>query len=115
MLLAAALPWVSKDTYRDMTTTLRGGIALTDARIQTNRLLALRFELLRNLELAATQLQQARTSIYDALLVNREAVGSRSWRCSVCSCFCVNCESRTVDVPGRIAPCGWSGSNWKKK
>ena len=84
MLLAAALPWVSEDTYRDLTTTLRGGIALTDARIQTNRLLALRSELLRNLELAATQLQQARTSIYDALLVNRVAVGSLTQLALLC-------------------------------
>ena len=173
LLLAAALLWVSEDTYRDTTTTLRGGIELTDARIQTMRLLqllsdvetaqfaflvtarpeylpryaeakaalpevqravsrfllaqgvegeattkrvddfvrrelaqydrtlelaragdaagaralasddrargemmALRSELLRNLALAATQQQRARTSIYDALLVNRVAVGS---------------------------------------
>ena len=170
---AAALLWVSENTYRNTTTTLRGGIALTDARIQTMRLLqllsdvetaqfaflvtarpeflpryaeakaalpevqravsrffmaqgvngaattqrvdtfvqrelalydrtlalartgdvagahalasddrargemlALRTELLRHLELAATQQQRARTSIYDALLVNRVAVGS---------------------------------------
>ena len=41
LLLAAALLWVSEDTYRDTTTTLRGGIELTDARIQTMRLLQL--------------------------------------------------------------------------
>ena len=173
VLMAAALLWVSENTYRNTTTTLRGGIALTDARIQTMRLLqllsdvetaqfaflvtarteyltryaeakaalpevqravsrffvaqgvdgaattkrvddfvqrelalydrtlalaragdaagaraladdahargemlALRSELLRHLGLAATQQQQARTSIYDALLVNRVAVGS---------------------------------------
>ena len=173
VLIAAALLWVSENTYRNTTTTLRGGIALTDARIQTMRLLqllsdvetaqfaflvtarpeyltryaeakaalpevqravsrffvaqgvdgaattkrvgdfvqremalydrtlalaragdaagaraladdahargemlALRSELLRHLGLAATQQQRARTSIYDALLVNRVAVGS---------------------------------------
>ena len=173
VLLAAALLWVSEDTYRDTTATLRGGIELTDARIQTMRLLqllsdvetaqfaflvtarpeylpryaeakaampevqravsrflmtqgvdgaattkrvddfvqrelalydrtlalaragdaagaraladderarsemlALRSELLRQLELAAKQQQRARTSIYDALRVNRVAVGS---------------------------------------
>ena len=173
VLMAAALLWVSENTYRNTTTTLRGGIALTDARIQTMRLLqllsdvetaqfaflvtarpeyltryaeakaalpevqravsrffvaqgvdgavttkrvgdfvqrelalydrtlalaragdaagaraladdahargemlALRSELLRHLGLAATQQQRARTSIYDALLVNRVAVGS---------------------------------------
>ena len=41
VLIAAALLWVSENTYRNTTTTLRGGIALTDARIQTMRLLQL--------------------------------------------------------------------------
>ena len=40
-VLAAALLWVSEKTYRDTTTTLRGGIALTDARIKCLRLLQL--------------------------------------------------------------------------
>ena len=41
LLLAAALLVVSENTYQDTTTTLRGGIELTDARIQTMRLLQL--------------------------------------------------------------------------
>lgn len=41
VLLAAALLIVSEITYRNTTSTLRGGIALTDARMQTTRLLQL--------------------------------------------------------------------------
>jgi signal transduction histidine kinase len=40
-LLAAALLWVSERTYRNTTTTLRGGIELTDARVKSLRLLQL--------------------------------------------------------------------------
>ena len=40
-LLAAALLWVSEKTYRDTTSTLGGGIALTDARIKSLRLMQL--------------------------------------------------------------------------
>ena len=40
-LLAAALLWVSEKTYRDTTSTLTGGIALTDARVKGLRLLQL--------------------------------------------------------------------------
>ena len=40
-LLAAALLWVSEKTYRDTTSTLTGGIALTDARVKGMRLLQL--------------------------------------------------------------------------
>ncbi len=38
-LLAAALLWVSESSYRNTTLTLKGGIELTDARIQSLRLL----------------------------------------------------------------------------
>jgi signal transduction histidine kinase len=40
-VLAAAVLWVSEKTYQDTTTTLRGGIALTDARIKCLRLVQL--------------------------------------------------------------------------
>jgi signal transduction histidine kinase len=40
-VLAACLLWVSEVTHRDTTTTLRSGIALTDARIKSLRLLQL--------------------------------------------------------------------------
>lgn len=41
LVLAAALVVVSEDTYRDTTSTLRAGIELTDARIQSLRLFQL--------------------------------------------------------------------------
>ena len=41
VLLAAGVLWVSEETYHDTTTTLRGGIALTDSRLQAARLLQL--------------------------------------------------------------------------
>jgi signal transduction histidine kinase len=40
-VLAAALLWVSEKTHRDTTTSLRGGIELTDARVKSLRLLQL--------------------------------------------------------------------------
>jgi signal transduction histidine kinase len=41
VLLAAAVLFVSEQTYKETTSTLRGGIALTDSRIQSARLLQL--------------------------------------------------------------------------
>jgi signal transduction histidine kinase len=44
LVLAAAVLWVSEETYRNTTSTLAGGISLTDARIESLRLLQMMTE-----------------------------------------------------------------------
>jgi signal transduction histidine kinase len=63
VLLAAAVLFVSEETYQGTTSTLRGGIALTDSRIQSARLLQL--------------LTDAETAEFGFLLTRQEAFVSR--------------------------------------
>jgi signal transduction histidine kinase len=59
VLLAATVLWVSEETYDHTTSTLRGGIALTDSRVQSTRLLQL--------------LTDAETAEYGFLLTGNDA------------------------------------------
>jgi signal transduction histidine kinase len=63
VLLAAAVLFVSEQTYHETTSTLRGGISLTDSRLQSARLLQL--------------LTDAETAEYGFLLTRQDAFATR--------------------------------------